>query len=88
LLRRLPPLLWLMQLPAIGLLPPQVREAYGLRWGRTEAVALAWFAAGVRLTLRLSPPVVRFWPAARSAESRGAAWQEWQAAALALRKRG
>ncbi len=35
---------WLMW-PAIGLLPPRLREAYGLRWGIRERAVATWLAA-------------------------------------------
>ena len=71
-LRRIPPLLWLVQLPAIGLLPPDLREAYGFAWGRKEALALRCFAAAVRAALRVTPPLLRHWPAASRARARWA----------------
>jgi uncharacterized protein (DUF2236 family) len=69
-LRRVPPLLWLVRLPAIGLLPPTIREAYGFPWGDSHAAALRTAA---RLSRRLIPalaPPLRFWPAARRARQR------------------
>jgi uncharacterized protein (DUF2236 family) len=70
-LRRVPPLLWLLQLPAIGLLPPALRAAYGFPWmGRHEA-ALRTLSWASRAVLPLVPAALRYWPAARRAMARG-----------------
>jgi uncharacterized protein (DUF2236 family) len=64
------PALWLGQLPALGLLPPPIREAYGLPWdGRREA-ALRLAGALSRRALALAPSGARYWPAARAALAR------------------
>jgi uncharacterized protein (DUF2236 family) len=55
---------------AAGLLPPQVREAYGLRWRRRERVLFAALRLVTRLVLPLLPPPVRFWPHYRIAVRR------------------
>ncbi|MGH7372930.1 MAG: oxygenase MpaB family protein, partial [Candidatus Rokuibacteriota bacterium] len=68
--RILKPLFRLAALPAVGLLPPAVRVAYGLPWdGRRERV-LRRMAAAARSGLPLVPPVLRYWPAARRAARR------------------
>jgi uncharacterized protein (DUF2236 family) len=68
--RILKPLLRLAALPAVGLLPPAIRVAYGLPWdGRRERV-LRVMAATARSGLPLVPPVLRYWPAARRAARR------------------
>ncbi len=68
--RILKPLLRIAALPAIGLLPPAIRVAYGLPWdGRRERV-LRVMAAAARSGLPLVPPVLRYWPAARRAARR------------------
>jgi uncharacterized protein (DUF2236 family) len=54
-----------MQLLAIGSLPPSIREAYGFEWRRREARALARWAALLRASSRLLPPLAREWPMAR-----------------------
>jgi uncharacterized protein (DUF2236 family) len=59
------PLLWLGRLPAVGLLPPPIRRAYGFRWGPRHRAALELSAALTRRTLRFAPPRLRHWPAAR-----------------------
>jgi uncharacterized protein (DUF2236 family) len=55
----------LMRLPAIGLLPPSIRDAYGFRWERQHELALKSSAAVIKQTVRLSPPILRHWPMAR-----------------------
>ena len=66
------PVIDLLVLPSIGLLPPRLREAYGLDWGpRPEflARAIGW---GLRLYLRVLPVTWRAMPHARAAWSRTA----------------
>jgi uncharacterized protein (DUF2236 family) len=61
------PLLWPVRLPAIGLLPPAIREGYGFAWDPRHQAALELSAWLVRRVLPLAPPPVRYWPAARRA---------------------
>jgi uncharacterized protein (DUF2236 family) len=64
------PLLRLAALPAIGMLPPGIRAAYGLPWdGRRERV-LRLMSAMTRRVLPLMPSVLRCWAVARRAERR------------------
>lgn len=70
-LSRIPPAsygwtLW----PSLGLLPPSIREAYGLRWGLRERAISAWLVAGWRLWRPLIPPAWRQMPKALAAEAR------------------
>jgi uncharacterized protein (DUF2236 family) len=60
--------LWLSRLPAVGLLPPAIRRAYGFAWGPRHAAALRITAALSRRALPLVPPFLRYWPAARRAD--------------------
>ena len=53
------------QLLTIGSLPPSIRDAYGFRWSARDARALARWTAVIRAAVRLLPPFVRHWPAAR-----------------------
>lgn len=70
-LPRLPrPLLWLAQLPTVGLLPPILREAYGFTWDARQAAALRVSAGMMRRWLSVAPSVARYWPAARRARRR------------------
>lgn len=57
-----------LQLITIGLLPAELRRAYGFRWTRREERALARWTTALRLMLRVLPAVVREWPAARRTE--------------------
>lgn len=54
----------------VGLLPPDIRAAYGFRWTAAEALALRATAATVRRSLPLLPAAVRYWSAARDAIAR------------------
>jgi uncharacterized protein (DUF2236 family) len=64
------PLLALARLPAIGLLPPRLRAAFGFRWDARHEVALRLLALATRLMLPLLPARLRYWPEAREAERR------------------
>ncbi|HET7769808.1 MAG TPA: oxygenase MpaB family protein [Chloroflexota bacterium] len=68
--RLLAPILWLARLPAIGLLPPEVRADYGLRWTRADALGLRLISAASRSIVPLLPSVLRHWPVARRAARR------------------
>ncbi len=63
----LPPLGPLIYLPTVGLLPPSIRRAYGLRWTAGHEAALRASAWLVRRLLPLVPAVARYWTAARVA---------------------
>jgi uncharacterized protein (DUF2236 family) len=64
------PIVALARLPAVGFLPPAVREQYGLRWSPRRERALALLAATSRHALPLMPAPLRHWPAARRAVAR------------------
>ncbi|MDN4609375.1 oxygenase MpaB family protein [Arthrobacter burdickii] len=62
-----PPLLPLPLRPvpsvlAAGVLPPSLREAYGLPWGRREQSSFAAIRRTTRLAAPLLPARVRYWP--------------------------
>ena len=61
------PALWLGRLTTAGLLPPPLRDAYGLPWGPKDARRLRSVAAVLRAARRVTPPPLREWPAARKA---------------------
>jgi uncharacterized protein (DUF2236 family) len=63
------PLLSLLRLPAIGLLPESIRKAYGFRWERRHELAMQSSVVAARGLLRLSPPMVRYWPFALTSEA-------------------
>lgn len=71
---RVPPLAvsWLMW-PAIGLLPPSVREGYGLRTGPLERAVSAWLVTSWRAWNAALPPSIRQMPRALAADRRVAA---------------
>ena len=60
------PFLFLARLPAVGLLAPDLRRAYGLRWTPRHAAALRFLAALVRRGLPITPLALRYWPAPRT----------------------
>jgi uncharacterized protein (DUF2236 family) len=62
--------LWWARLPAVGLLPGDVRAAYGFRWTRGHRLALDLLCAVSRLVVPRLPGVLRYWPAARRARRR------------------
>jgi uncharacterized protein (DUF2236 family) len=61
------PLFAVARLPAVGLLPPPIREAYGFEWTARQERALGLLAVAVRRGLPFVPPLLRWWPAARRA---------------------
>jgi uncharacterized protein (DUF2236 family) len=68
--RAVTPLLELLGLSTVGLLPPHLRSALGLRWSPTRERAFDATAWGCRQTVRCLPPRVRRIRAARRAAQR------------------
>ena len=73
----IPPLGWLPSLfyrwtlwPALRLLPPRVREKFGLSWGPLHRGVAAWLVCGFRLWRPLVPTSLRWMPRARAADRR------------------
>jgi uncharacterized protein (DUF2236 family) len=64
------PALGLVRLQTVGLLPARIRADYGFPWSPRRERLLGLSTRLVRATLRLTPPVVRHWPAARRAARR------------------
>jgi len=56
--------------PSVGLLPPGVREDYGLSWGLLERVVSAWLVAGWRAWRPFLPAGFRQMPKALAADRR------------------
>jgi uncharacterized protein (DUF2236 family) len=56
--------------PSLGLLPPAIREAYGLRWGPLERAVSAWLVAGWRAWNPILPQSFRQMPQALDADRR------------------
>ena len=70
------PVLALVRLVTIGLLPPAIRKDYGFSWSARRQAVLRVSAGCLRRVLPVTPPILRYWPAARRAEvasRRGAA---------------
>jgi len=63
------PALAMVRLQTIGLLPPTIRASYGFPWTSRSEAWMTAFARLVRGTLRLTPPIIRHWPAARRRHS-------------------
>jgi uncharacterized protein (DUF2236 family) len=59
--------------PAVGLLPPRLRDEFGLRWGPLERGVSAWLVAGWRGWRPLVPTALRWVAQARAADKRVAA---------------
>lgn len=71
LLARIPAVTYAWTLwPSIGLLPPEIREAYELPWGRRERLVSAWLVAGWRAWRPLIPATWRQMPKALAADRR------------------
>ncbi len=64
------PALWLGRLTTVGLLPASIRDAYGFPWRAKDDRRLRAAAATLRAARRVTPPVLRQWPAARRARRR------------------
>jgi uncharacterized protein (DUF2236 family) len=64
------PALALVRLQTVGLLPPAIREDYGFPWSARRERLLRASTGVVRALLRVTPPIVRHWPAARRAQRR------------------
>jgi uncharacterized protein (DUF2236 family) len=56
--------------PAIGLLPPRIRDEFGFAWGAREKLVSAWLVAGWRAWRPLVPTSLRWMPHARAADAR------------------
>jgi len=56
--------------PALGLLPPSIREGYGFAWGARERAVSRWLVAGWRAWRPLLPASFRQMPQALAADRR------------------
>jgi uncharacterized protein (DUF2236 family) len=62
-LRLLPgPAMIPFEIVTAGLLPPMLREQYGLPWGPGQQRAYRLLAATVPRVVRFTPPLLRVWP--------------------------
>ena len=50
------------ELITAGLLPPALREQYGLPWGSTQQKVFRLFAIALPRLVAVTPPVLRVWP--------------------------
>jgi uncharacterized protein (DUF2236 family) len=66
------PALATLRLATVGLLPSELREAYGFSWNPPRAAAFRASTIAIRSLLPLVPPPLRYWPAARAAMRRAA----------------
>jgi uncharacterized protein (DUF2236 family) len=57
---------WLNRLVTLGLLPPDIREAYGFPWGRRHERGFRVVTAALRTAWPLLPAPVRHWHDART----------------------
>jgi uncharacterized protein (DUF2236 family) len=64
------PALSLVRLQTVGLLPPGIREDYGFPWSPRRERLLGVSTGLARTVLRVTPPIIRHWPAARRARRR------------------
>ena len=64
------PLVDLLAMPGLALLPPRLRDGYGIAWGPGRAGAAALLGRLVRLWVRLVPSGARAMPHARAADAR------------------
>lgn len=55
-----------LTLLAAGLLPPEVRRAYGFRWSRGRQRSFDGLMVTLRFGRRVTPRAIRWWPEARS----------------------
>jgi uncharacterized protein (DUF2236 family) len=51
-----------LEIITTGLLPPRLREQYGLRWGTAQRGAYRVAVAAVPKLVAITPPVLRVWP--------------------------
>jgi uncharacterized protein (DUF2236 family) len=51
-----------LEIVTAGLLPPELRDQYRLRWGRREQSLYRLFSIAVPRLVAVTPPVLRVWP--------------------------
>jgi uncharacterized protein (DUF2236 family) len=69
--RILLPAIGFMRLTTIGLLPTSIRADYGFTWSAWHDAKLRLLIALTRIVLPLTPPILRYWPAAYVASGSG-----------------
>ena len=60
------PAIWFVRLATIGLLPATIRDDYGFAWSSRKEMMLRRSAPIMRNVLRMTPRMVRHWPAMRA----------------------
>jgi uncharacterized protein (DUF2236 family) len=65
------PFVGAVRLSTVGLLPPDVRAAYGFAWTPRDARRFSRLVGSVHALHRVLPPGLRYWPIARRAMRRG-----------------
>jgi len=73
--------------PAVGLLPPAIREAYGFRWGARQRLVSRWLVAGWRAWNPRLPAGLRQMPQALAADRRVGIGQDLSSGALVAESR-
>jgi uncharacterized protein (DUF2236 family) len=66
---------WLVDvaaLPGLALLPPRIRQGYGIPWSARRERMARWLGRGMRLWVRIVPAAWRAMPQARAAQARAA----------------
>ena len=69
------PAAWVNRLLTAGLLPPVLREQYGMDWTHHRARSFDRLVTSLRAARRLAPPMAALWPEARRVSSRREASQ-------------
>jgi uncharacterized protein (DUF2236 family) len=64
------PVVGLLNLPGLALLPPRLRDGFGIRWGRAHDALASVGAAGLRAWVNVIPRDWRAMPQARAADRR------------------
>jgi uncharacterized protein (DUF2236 family) len=59
------PATWINRMMTVGMLPPQVREQYGMPWTPRQERTLRRVVWALRLTRRFLPDAIALWPASR-----------------------
>jgi len=65
------PVTAIVQLVGAGMLPGQLRRAYGFEWSRWKERSFRAVMATLRMARRVAPPFIAWWPEARRRASAG-----------------
>ena len=64
------PAIWVNRVITVGLLPPELRAAYGFRWERGDQRAFELLVRQMRRLRRVTPDALALWPESRTGEAR------------------